>query len=298
MKRLLTFCMALLLLLAAGCAPPVEEEPGLKLWFPADMEQWGRSAAALETVPYSGPETVPDLMQALLDGPPAESELNPAIPEGTLLWKWEQRGEILHLDLSRPYGTLSGLELTMADYCIVLTMTQLEGVEGVCITVNGTPVRHRDSQILCPDEVVFSGAEEEPVELSASLYFRQAGSDRLSDELRIFRLTESELPTMAVLEALVTGPEDPALVRLIPEGVSVYSARVEGGICYADFSASLMDTVPLDEESQVLILSSVVETLCGLDAVSTVQILVEGEPVAYYGMVDVSQPLEPAGGRS
>lgn len=298
MKRWLIFCLTLLLL-AAGCAAPVEEEPeGLKLWFLADMEPWGQSAAALESCPYTGEENIPDLLHALLDGPQAGSGLTSPIPEGTHLWKWSMKGDVLYIDLSRPYASLEGLELTLADYCIVLTMAQLEPIRGVCITINGTQVRHRERQILYVDEVVFTGAEEEPVEISTPLYFLRKGSDQLGYENRVFRLTESELPSMAVLEALVAGPEDEGLTRLIPEGVEVYSARVEGGICYADFSAALMETVPLDEESQVLILSSVVETLCGLDAVSTVQILVEGEAVSYYGMVDVSQPLEPAGGRS
>lgn len=297
MKRVLALLLALLLL--AGCAAPVAEEPeGLKLWFLADLREWTVSASALKTCPYTGEEEVSALLTALLAGPEPGSGLLSPIPEGTELQEWELREGILYLDLSRQYNTLAGLELTLADYCITLTAAQLEGVEGVCITVNGSAVRYRERQILYADDAVFSGAEEEPVELSTPLYFRRADSHQLGYELRIFRLTESELPTMAVLEALVAGPEDGGLLRLIPDGVEVYSARVEGGVCYADFSTALMDTVPLDEETQVLILSSVVETLCGLDAVSTVQILVEGEPVDYYGMVDISQPLEPAGGRS
>ena len=88
-------------------------------------------------------------------------------------------------------------------------------------------------------------------------------------------------------------------VRMIPEGVAVYSARMDDGVCYVDFSAALLDTVPPDEEGQILLLSSLVETLCGLDTVNvkSVQILVEGESVSHYGMVDISQPLEPASGQ-
>ena len=297
MKRLSALLLALLLL--TGCAAPTQEEQeGLKIWFPADLSQWDRQSAAMDTLPYTGEESVPALMEALLAGPGEDTGLMAAVPPETELLEWELRRGILYLDLSRAYGSLAGLELTLADYCITLTAAQLEGVEGVCITVEGAAVRYRQNQILYPDEAVFSGAEEEPVELSTPLYFRDGGNNELGYELRMFRLTESQLPTMAVLQALVAGPEDEGLQKLIPDGVEVYSARVEGGICYADFSAALMDTVPLDEESQVLILSSVVETLCGLDVVSKVQILVEGETVDHYGMVDISQPLEPAGGRS
>jgi len=298
MKRWISLLL-ILLLLAGGCAAPTVEEPeGLKLWFLSESRLWSVDSVALDTCIYSGEESVPALVQALLAGPTAESGLISPIPAETELLSWELDEGILYIDLSRPYDTLAGLELTLADYCITLTLVQLEEIDAVCITVNGSPIRYRERQILRGDDVVFSGAEEEPVELSAPLYFRRAGSGQLGFELRIFRLTESQLPTMAVLEALLAGPEDEGLVPLIPQEVEIYSARVESGICYVDFSAALMETVPLDEESQVLILSSVVETLCALEAVSMVQILVEGEPVSHYGMVDVSQPLEPTGGRS
>ena len=293
MKKLICLCIAALLLLTAGCTKPTEDtSDGPVLWFVTDADQWAAEATALASAPYSGPETVPDLMGALLAGP-GEGGLRSPIPQGTELQKWNLANGILYLDLSRPYGNLVGLELTLADYCITLTMTQIPQIRGVYITVDGSEIRYRDRQILYADDVVFSGAEEEPVELTAPLYFRRMDSGELGYELRLFRLTESELPTLAVLEALAAGPQDEGLLKLLPEGVAVYSARVDEGVCYADFSAALMASVPESEEEQRLILASVVETLCSLDAVSSVQILVEGETQTAFGGVDISQPLKP-----
>lgn len=299
MKRMLALCLILLLL--AGCAAqPAAEPEGLRLWFVTDLGQsWSVNTTALATCGYQGKESPHAMMMALLSGPPADSGLTSPIPKGTALLDWSLEKGILRLYLSRSYSDLVGIDLTLADYCITLTMTQLPDVEGVQVLVSGGDPAWRDRGILYADDVVFSGAEEEPVELSAALYFQRADSGELGYELRIFRLTESELPAKAVLEALTAGPEDSSLTRLIPEGVKVYSARVDAGVCYVDFSAKLLETVPPDEESQILILSSVVETLCGLDAaaVKSVQILVEGETVPSYGLVDISQPLESADSR-
>ena len=44
----------------------------------------------------------------------------------------------------------------MADYCIVLTMSQLDGVEAVEINVAGQPVSYRNHQILTREEAVLS----------------------------------------------------------------------------------------------------------------------------------------------
>lgn len=298
MKRMLALIFAIVLLVSlVGCVPePAEPESGLRLWFTNDLSEWSADAAALTACPYEGEPTVPALMAALLAGPGETGAVSP-IPAGTTLMSWSLERGILRLSLSRGYSNLVGVDLTLADYCITLTMSQLPGVDGVQITVNNGTSAWRDRPIFRADDVVFSGAEEVPVELSAPLYFQRTGSRALGYELRIFRLREDELPTEAVLAALVAGPEDSSLTRLIPEGVTVHSARVDAGVCYVDFSAQLLQTVPADEESQILILSSVVETLCGLDAVQTVQILVDGETVSQYGYVDISQPLEPSGRR-
>lgn len=302
MKRKLALFLAAVLAagLLAGCVirQQTSEPEKFQLWFTVDLSEWTSQTTALASCDYEGEETVPAVMASLLAGPAAGSGLKSPIPAGTTLEGWSLNNGILRVDLSRAYGNLVGVDLTLADYCLTLTLTQLEGVDGVRITVNGAGLSYRDRQVLYPEDVVFSGAEEEPVELSAALYFLRAGSGELGYELRLFQLTESESPTLEVLKALADGPADTGLTALIPQEVEVYSAQVEAGVCYADFSAALLDTVPADEGMQVLILSSIVETLCGLEDVETVQILVEGETVPRYGQVDISQPLEPAAGRS
>ena len=230
-------------------------------------------------------------MEALLTGPAVTTGLRSAIPEGTRLLSWSVKGDLAKLDLSEPYDTLEGVALTLADYCITLTLTQLENVKNVHITVNGRDVSRRGKQIFSASDVVLSGAEEEPVELTAALCFRRIGGNELGEELRVFRLTESQSATLAVLQALLAGPTEPGLQALLPQGVEVYSARVEAGVCYADFSAALLTDVPVSLEQQRLVLHSIVESLQSLGHVQAVQILVEGEPLSDYGQVDVSQPL-------
>ena len=51
------------------------------------------------------------------------------------LRSWTLNNGLLTVDFSSTYGTLSGIDLTLADYSVVLTLTQLEEVETVMITV-------------------------------------------------------------------------------------------------------------------------------------------------------------------
>ena len=122
--------LALALVLAA-CSSPPEGEAEHMLWFANDLSDWDHSRyEAISPVPYSGELTVEDLLDALLDGPPLDSGLRSPFPAGTRLlgWQLDQDG-LLWVDLSESYGSLTGIGLTLADYCLTFTLCQLEEVE-------------------------------------------------------------------------------------------------------------------------------------------------------------------------
>ncbi|MBD5119203.1 MAG: GerMN domain-containing protein [Clostridiales bacterium] len=284
---------ALLLALASGCnRAGQEEEQGLMLWFPTDPDQ-ERLSAALDSCPYRGESpSIPGLLAALLAGPPSESSgLVAAIPAGTRVLSWSLDNRVVDVELSAAYAELVGIDLTLADYCITLTLTQLPGVDGVRVTANGGGQSYRDRQALYPGDVLFSGAEEVPVEVTAALYFRREGGDSLGYELRTFRLTEDNVPAKAVLTALIAGPEDKGLVPLLPSQLTVRSAWVDEGVCIADLSAHLLE---IPEEERALAVESIVETLRSLDTVDQVQLLIEGEPAEGSGGPDTARAAGPS----
>ena len=292
-KRCLCLAAVLLMLLPAACTSqrPAEED-GLRLWFAVPGDRQSREVtAALGSAPYTGTQSVPDLLTALLAGPSQDSELVSLIPPGTGLVSWSVAGRTAYVELSDEYAGLSGIDRTIADYCVTLTLSQLSGVDRVELSAGGGGGR-----LLRTGDVIFSGAEEEPVDVPASLYFRRTGSATLDFELRVFRLTEDETPARAVLEALISGPEDEGLAGLLPQELTVRYAWVDDGICYADLSDALLAAVPDSRPEQELVILSIVETLCSLDKVDQVQLLVEGEPLTAYGELDLSGPLLPSPG--
>lgn len=280
---------SLVLGLAFGCSHQDQEKgAGIQLWFPVNSS-FEEVSGVLDGWPYAGEDhSIPALLSALLKGPPQEAvELTSIIPEGTRVLSWSLEDQVANVELSAAYAELVGIDLTLADSCIALTLTQLPGVEGVRVTVNGGGQSYRERPPLYPKDVLFSGAEETPVEVTAALYFRREGGDSLGFEWRRFRLTEGSIPAKAVLTALIAGPEDKGLLPLLPSGLTVRSAWVDEGLCTADLSAHLLD---LPEDERALAVSSIVETLCSLDAVEQVQILIEGEPIGELNNLTPSAP--------
>ena len=137
--------LALLGTLLSGCMRRVEAQ-GYDVYY---VEQSAGAASALvpEKHPLpSGRPSVEGLVDLLLSRPQRE-DLTSAIPEGVTLRKWTLYNGLLTVD-----GTLSGIDLTLADYSVVLTLTQLEGVETVMITVDGEMLAYRDHQRLTAED--------------------------------------------------------------------------------------------------------------------------------------------------
>ena len=289
----LAAALLLMMMLPSACAPQRPDgEDCLRLWFAVPGNRQSREVtAALDSTPYTGRPSVPALLLALLAGPPLDSGLVSLIPEGTGMARWSVEGRTAYVELSEDYARLSGIDRTIADYCITLTLSQLSGVDRVELSAGDGGGR-----VLRTGDVIFSGAEEEPVDVPVSLYVRRAGSETLDFELRVFRLTEDETPAKAVLEALAAGPQDEGFAALLPQDLTVRYAWVDDGICYADLSDGLLAAMPDSPEEQELLISSIVETLCSLDTVDQVQLLVEGEPLTAYGGLNLSGPLLPASG--
>lgn len=155
---LLTVLVALLSLLPAGCAGERGEEGGYNLYFLA--APGGGRGAALEAQRRDlgdGPDPG-ELLSALLSGPEGE-ELSSPFPKGVTLqsWAWDKEvpGKVLVV-LSEQYSGLTDISLTLADYSIVLTLSQLPGVESVEIQSTGYSANYRAHQTLSPEEAVLS----------------------------------------------------------------------------------------------------------------------------------------------
>ena len=301
MKQCVPIFLVLSLLAAAlwGCASQTEEETGPVVWYAGDVAEWSSDSKAVASLPYEGGTlSVEGLVSALLTAPSGDNTLRSSAPAGTRMLGWTLDNGLLRVDLSEEYGSLTGMELTIADYCFTLTLSQLSEVDRVSVTVEGRPLDYRHRQEFREEQVVFSGAEEIPVEVSAALYFPRAAGRGLGLETRVLRLTEGEVLAEIATQALLSGPQDEELSSIIPEGTQLRSVQMEDGVCVVDFSSEFISGMPVNEESQLLVIYSIVDTLGNLEPVEAVRFRVEGEDLLSYGSVGLADPMEPDFGLS
>ena len=198
------------------------------------------------------------LVAELLKGP-ADPTLKSPFPKGTALLSAEQKGTELRVDLSAAYSTLSGVGLSLADYAITLTLTQLPNVNAVSITADGRELPYRETQVLLSADTLLSSRESGLRPITVSLYFLDSKTGELRAEQQTLALYEGQTRVNALLEALAQGPEDDSLVSLLPEDFTVISSRIENGVCYLNLPANV--SLPEDEAVRDLMLSALEQSI-------------------------------------
>ena len=80
-------------------------------------------------------------------------------------------GGVAVVNLSAEYTRLSGMDLTLADACIALTLSQLPEVERVSVLAQGQALPYRERQSMTAEDLLLSWMDNEARTLRARLYF-------------------------------------------------------------------------------------------------------------------------------
>lgn len=290
-KSIALILAAACLLSAAACvvrSTENESESGYGLWFAVSgkSERNDYSAVGRESRNWPSEPTMEEMVLALLEGPVSD-DLESPFPPGVELLSItvNENTHTARVDLSEQYGDLVGFDLTLADYCITLTLCQRPDIEAVRVTVEGSIIPYRDRQKMTAGDVLLSGITEEPGTFLAALYFPNRNSGMLSTEYRQVSRTDGSRAVDIVMEELLKGPSERGQNDSMPEGVRIRSLTVSDGVCEIDLSGEFVTNAPENEAQAGLTLYALVNTLCALGGVTQVRLLVEGETLEMYGGV-------------
>ena len=152
MRRSICSVLLSLLLFLPACSS-ARKSSDILLYFCTSQET--HHGPAIQSQPYSG-STIPgveELVDALLAGPTEHGLVSP-FPSDLSLQSWTLEDGLLTLNFSEQYGGLADISLTLADYCLVLTLSQVEGVDTVQIQSAGHTYHSRSHQTLRPEEAI------------------------------------------------------------------------------------------------------------------------------------------------
>lgn len=297
-KMLILLLCAVMLIPLVGCNAEEaahESERGYDLYFiESDLDAVGgegaltteRTILPADTDPTDRQQIAEMLLNRLLEGP-LNPGLKSAVPAGTTLQSLKLQGTQAIVDLSVTYQSLSGIALTLADYAVVMTLTQLPSIMSVKITVRGRELAYRDKQVLMDKDVLLAPEGDILGTVTVELYF-QTEQGVLRGEERTLELYEGDTQVAAVIQAIEQGPQNKNLRSVWPEGFRVRGVWQEDGVCYVNLSSVVRSNLSEDARLDIT-LQALSESLGSLESVEEVRFLVDGEFSQYYGPVDISQ---------
>lgn len=296
-KSTAAFLACLLLLpLLSGCA---KREPGIKngktyyLYYEVRNletvrggDAIGRERTSVEPeVAQNTRRLARTLVSRLLEGPKTK-QLRAAIPDETLLLSFRLNKAHATVNLSAAYGSLSGIELSIADYSIALTLVQIPGIQTVSVTVRGQELDYREIHNFSKSDVLHSSKEDVVGTVTASLYFLKTDGTLMA-ERRNMQLYEGDTQVQAVLQAMQKGPESAELLPVLPNDFTVHSIWTEDDVCYVNLSTGALKKMPKDTNLKT-VLHALSRSLRSLETVNSVQYLVDGKFLSTYGGVSLS----------
>ena len=278
-KRIVLTALALVLLALAGCGVVQKEQEGLRLYYAASLDTH-RGGDAIDSVtidwdelPQGDQVARAESVLALLMGMCQEKGFQSPIPAGTTLRSVTIIGGTACVDFSGSYGQLSGMALTIADYCVALSLTQLEGIYAVRITVNEQDLAYRDNDLFLAGDVLLTSMDDVVRTLTARLYFPNSDGD-LEAEERLLTQYEGQSAADVVLSALENGPSDDDLQPLAEKGLSGMTVRMDNGVCQLNVASASMEELEDDTARQLLL--CVTQSLQSLEGISSVQLYIDG----------------------
>ena len=288
--RMAALALAVLMGLLSACGKTAESDAdSFLLYYVRSGDDSLESA--LESISWEGTQTVEVLFSRLCSDP-AEEDLATCIPEGTSLLSWDLKDSVLSMDLSGEFGTLTGVELTLASWCITLTMCQLEGVSAVRITAEGETLL--EDEILTPQQVMLDGGEGDTSTLYTTLYFPLSDGSGIGSERREIQITENRSESESILDALCAGPESKELSSFLPSSAEGITLWIKEDICYVNLTEEWQSYLEEDRDLLQQCLQCVVDSLAELDDVDSVQFLMDGAEISDWSDIGGDFPMNPS----
>ena len=294
MKKRIAAALALMLTLTAcGISQtPQEEETGYLIYYLAgneDARGGDLIRGSYEDLPVAEDASTEVKAKAVvrqLIAGSADGSLRSPFPEDVRLLSLSIQDRRATVDLSSGFSQLSGVELAMADYCLTLSLTALEGISAVAVTSQGRAVGQQPKQLFYERDVLLSNMGDVLQTVEVTLYFLN-GQGALEGEQRTLEIYEG--PTLAenLVSALLAGPENRELTAVIPEDFMINSVRVDEGVCYVNISQESLASLPQEESGQRLILWSLADSLYSVETINELRLVSNGEELTHFGLVPV-----------
>lgn len=264
---------------------------GVLLYYPTH-ERSGLRSQTLDTerfIPEGSEIDWPLQTLTRLAQSPSDSRLNALFPSTVKVVSLQIDTGWADVQLSENYREVTGIDKTLCEAAITLTLCQFDEIDSVTIRVTGRG--GEASPLRTASDFIMSDLSLKLVEWKFTLYKPDSTGQYLTPEPRNLILRENDPPERYVMEELMAIPGNHELRLALGPDNQLLSVVRDGDLCYVNLSRSFWDNVPPESLRQRLTLCSIVNSLTELPEINRVQLLMDGSPQMLYGEFAVDEPL-------
>lgn len=281
-KMIMVFLLALGCLTA--CARHQEAEGDTYLIYEVNKDETTVYSRDYVTQETDRQALVEQMLQELAAAP-ENTDSRAAIAEPLKLNAFTIMDESVALDFDSAYGqmSLTGEVLTRA--AIVRTLTQVEGIRYVSVTVDGLPLNNRSGMpigVMSAEQFLDNTGNEINTEEKAvlCLYFANESGDRLVKVTREVVYNSNISLEKLVMEQLILGTlaeetEQYRVGAVINPDTKVNSVVVKDGVCYVNLDSAFLTQIA-NVNADVTIYA-IVNSLVELPDINKVQFSIDGD---------------------
>lgn len=203
----------------------------------------------------------------------------------------------VQIDVSAAYQGLPVTTQVLVRAAIVRTLTQIDGIGMVLMTVEGNPLYDNNGRVVswmgASQFIDNDGNEINTYELARiRLYFAGESGTELISTYREKRYSTNLSLERFVVEELIAGPGEQAQGRYpsINPNTKILSVMTRDGVCYVNLDDNFLTVV--NNVSTDVSIYSIVNSLIELSNVNKVQILVNGEVPSSFSSTTFERNLD------
>lgn len=224
-------------------------------------------------------ELYENIAEALIKGP-SDKKHTPIMDKSVTVNSISKSGDTLAIDFSENYSD-SGLLTT---YAVVKTYTQLNGINAVKVSANGKNIS-TDGYIRGDDINLESDYDSST---GITLYFANNGKTKLVKEYRKININDTHPVEQYIINELLKGPENKDNVKLLSSDTGVLSVETTDGTCYVNFKQDFINKNTSSQNTEQLVIYSIVNSLTERDNITNVQFLIDGKKTDKFGGINIS----------
>jgi germination protein M len=293
MRKTTVVLLLAVLLGLAGCSPaanhtqqteaPKNKQTEVTLYY-ANADNTG-FVTEKKNITYTEKDNIYKMaLQELLKGPSAEDAYL-RVPKDAEIKDVKFSNGTVNVDISGFTGFKNDSEETIARASVVNTLTSLEGVNKVAITVDGKDYADKSGNTVG----AMKHMDKSDIK-TYKIYFSDEQALNLVPEKRT--IADEAKPAQGIVQELIKGPEYSSLIKTIPDGTKLISLEIKDSVAYVNLSKEFKENNGGGSTGETMALYSVIDSLTQLPEIEKVQFLIEGNKTdTLAGHYDISQPM-------